>query len=181
MATTNKSRSIFSVFLMVTLFMSSLDAFAYRADRFKGWYPILSRTDKANEPADPRQKEYMLLDVDTLENIWTKYGDGKLPPDLVPIRGEPSIIVGFTNRKTLFLTLEKNVMQNDTYLAIRSSNGNTFEISLRADGNADMAVRDNNQVSIYLLGPHAPSPSFWREFSGNPLKSLNLSGVSVNY
>lgn len=143
--------------IMAGLFFSNF-ANAYKADPFKGWYKVLSKTNsevsiRADDP------QYMLIDVDTLGGIWAKYADGPLPPDLEPYREEPTILAAFTDRETVFLTFEKNAMIANGYLAIQGSGTNMMELGLRGDNNYNLGVRDNDVVSRYLLAAPTPRPS----------------------
>lgn len=139
---------VISLFLMAS---TGSEAKANRADAFEGIYEILERRDLATK-ANP----LFLLDADTLGNIWTKYANGKLPADLEKYRNEPSVIAGFSDRDTLFLTLEKNAFIANGYIALPGSDGNKLELRRAAGGQSDMAVEEAGKVTIYKLGPPQP-------------------------
>jgi hypothetical protein len=134
------------VLALVCLF--PLEAFASRAAPFKGWYEILSRSDRG---AAPLERAYFLLDADILGAIWERYADGPLPEDLEQYRNEPSILAGFTNRSLIFLGLERGALIGNGYLAIHGGDGESLELRRRPDGRFDMAVKEGALTSIYLL------------------------------
>jgi len=137
-----------ALFLMTTF---GVEAKAGRADAFEGIYEILERRDLA-----AKTNPLFLLDADTLGNIWTKYANGKLPADLEKYRNEPSIIAGFSDRETLFLTFEKNAFIANGYIALPGADGNKLELRRAAGGQSDMAVEEAGKVTIYKLGPPQP-------------------------
>ena len=149
----------FTVIATMMVLVSSSNAFAYKSSVFKGWYEILSQTNSAEDVNVPPKKEYMLIDVDTLGNIWAKYGSGPLPKDLEQYRQEPSILAGFTNQNLLFLNLEKSALIADGYLSLAGTNGNALELQKKGNGQFDMATRDNGHVSRYLLSGPTEHPS----------------------
>jgi hypothetical protein len=142
----------FCLLLSLTALCPTL-ALGAKADPFKGKYQIVSEHDKSAADAD-----YFLLDADTLGAIWAKYADTPLPPDLEKYRSEPSIIAGFTNRDLIFLTLEKGALIVNGYLSIEGGNGERLEIKKRPDGQSDMAVKEGNRVTLYVLSAPEPIP-----------------------
>ena len=156
-----------SKWLLLLLALISGDVFAGRMDPFKGWYEILSQ----QQPSAPMRKEWFLLDVDTLENIWTKYGEGKMPDDWIPVKDEVGVLGAFTNRKSLLLTFEKNFLVGDSFASVFLGSGLGMEIRRRPDGTADMAFQENRAVSRYWLSAPKASPDA-RPLSLPPIPSL---------
>jgi hypothetical protein len=147
-------KSIYLSILMAFAFLFATDSWAHRASHFRGVYELVSQVRSADE--DPAPAKYMLIDVDTMGGIWEKYGDGDLPADLEKYRNESTILVGFTFRNTLFLTLEAGAQITGKFLGISGSENSRFELAQRADGQYDMAIRENNVVNVYVMG--APQP-----------------------
>jgi hypothetical protein len=100
--------------LILSLFFSQLPAHAFKADHFKGIYEVFSEHIRSTPRAD---KKYVVVDVDTVANIWAKYAEGDLPADLQPIKDEGSILVGFTFRGGLFFNLERTALIGDSLSA----------------------------------------------------------------
>lgn len=134
------------VFFAAFLFFQANPAHAFRASHFKGAYEVL------NARAD-EEKKYFVCDVDTVANIWAKYGQGDLPADLVPIKDEPSILAAFTFRKGLIFTLEKAAAVEYNYLAVPGAGTDRLELYDRGNGTYQLGVRFDGQVSVYELGP----------------------------
>jgi hypothetical protein len=127
---------------------------AGRADHFKGVYDILTPT----YPENPG-RHFMLVDTDTLANIWATYSKTELPADLVPFKEEPTIIVGFNDRDTLFLTFEKGALITPAYLSIMGAQGKQLELKRNGDGSYDAAVQEFGQVSkLHLAAPVPLTP-----------------------
>lgn len=152
-----KMKKAFLSLSLILLFLSPLHASAFKADPFRGAYEVLSggksRRDQSSRA--PGQKKYLIVDVDTLANIWTKYGSGPLPADLIPYKDEPSIIAGFTFRDFLILSLERASLIGNGYLSVKAGES-ALELRRRPDGGFDGAVLENQNVSRYLLS--APQP-----------------------
>lgn len=136
--------------IAASIFLSQ-EAFAFKSSHFKGWYEVLSRKDLSS-------KSYVLVDVDTLEILWGRYGEGPLPPDLEQYRNEPSILAGFTDRTLIFFLLERGALVSETYLALQGGGGDKFELKKRPDGKFDLGVRDKGHISLYLLDSPRESP-----------------------
>ncbi|NUM88289.1 MAG: hypothetical protein HUU37_03710 [Bdellovibrionales bacterium] len=134
------------------LVLLSSDALANRMDSFRGWHEILS------SDAGVQRKEWFLLDVDSLENIWQRYGEGKLPDDWIPVKDEIGVLAGFTNRQALLLTMESNFLVGDNFASVFLGNGLGMEIRRRPDGTSDMAFQENRAVSRYWLAPPRAAP-----------------------
>jgi hypothetical protein len=134
-----------------------LEGFAQRAVAFKGWYEILRSGPTPQESLLPQRKEYFLLDADTLGVIWARYARDPLPADLEHLRNEPTVIAGFTDRDTLFLTLEANALVGDNFLALSGAE-KRLELA-RAPGGAssDLAVSDKG-LTFFKLGPARAEP-----------------------
>lgn len=137
-------------FVLFTLAFTNI-AHAHRADPFKGWYKVLTKTNAEDS-------QYVFVDVDTLGGIWQKYGEGPMPPSWEPHKDEPSILVAFTDRDTIFLALEKNSVIANGYLALQGAGTDILELGKRPDNNYNMGVKDNEVVSRYLLAPPTTSP-----------------------
>ncbi len=138
-------------------------AFANGAEIYKGCYKVLT----PQLPGD----EYFCVDVDTLANIWLHYGDkGKpLPPDWEPVKNEKAILAFFTNIKFLLLSLEANATVGNNLLGIYSGNGDVLELRRNGNGQSDLAIKEKNAVSRFVLAPPIPIPG------GNSIASpLNL-------
>lgn len=139
--------TLLSLFLALVAFTP--EAHAFRASHFKGAYEVLSEHGRAD-------KKYVVCDVDTLVNIWAKYFEGELPADLVKIKDEPTILVGFTFRTGLFLNLEANALVGDTTLAMPGAKKDTMQLRRKGDGTYELGVRIDNVVTFYDLGPQEP-------------------------
>ena len=140
------------IIALLTLIISSLffsaNSFAFKADAFKGVYPILS-------PADPDKPSYLLVDTNTLEVIWSKYASGPLPNDLADIKNSPVIIAAITNTNIVFLSLESNSLVGTNFLHL-SGDGSTFELARQPNGQSQLGISQNGAISTYLLD--VPSP-----------------------
>ena len=141
-----------SLFLTLALLLPA-NSWALQASGFKGVYDILSQQNTTLAPLP-----FFLFDNDTVGNIWAKYGEGDLPADLERLRHEPAILAGFSNRSTLFFTLEKAAVIADNFISVPGGNGEQLELRRRPDGQFDMAVGENNRVSLYLLAAPRPLP-----------------------
>lgn len=141
----------FSIFCLSFFFFLPLSSFANKADAFKGWYQIMSQSQSRK----PIPKEYFLLDADSLQNLWHKYSSQDFPPDWNDLKEEPSILAAFTNRDFLILTLTKNALISDTFLQIAGGD-RLLEMRRRPDGTFDMATKENQSVSRYLLAVPEP-------------------------
>lgn len=139
--------------LAALLIFPVLSAEASPAQKFKGYYEVLSRRDLT-----PLEKHYVLVDADLLENIWSRWGEGPLPADLEPYRHEPAIFAAFTDRPLYFFLLERGAIVSDNYMAFSGGATDRFELKRRSDGNFDLGVRDNGNVSLYLLSPPREAP-----------------------
>lgn len=147
---------ILSLFLGAVLVAQS--AYARSAEHFDGWYEIISQT----QDVGAQRKEFFRLDVDSLLNIWLKYGEeGKpIPPDWEPVQNEIVIFAAFTNRDYLVLTLEANAVVTDNFLGIyHPDNGDILEIRKRGDGQSDLAIKEKGKISRYLVGAPTSSPN----------------------
>ena len=128
-------------------------AAAESAARFKGWYPIMQEGQ-----VSAQVQEYMLIDVDTLENIWMKYSQGDLPENLEDYRYESTIIGGFTHNNFLILAFEAFAFVTERYLKIDGSGDMLLELYLRDDGNFNGATRENTNIFRYLFAPPLAMP-----------------------
>ncbi len=137
--------------LFLGLVFSAPAAHAFKADHFKGIYEV--RAEHGRE-----DKKYVLCDVDTVANIWIKYSEGELPADLIPIKDEPSILLGFTFRSGLFFNLEANALVGDSTLAMPGGKNNTMRLARKSDGTYELGVRIDNVVTFYDLGPREAIP-----------------------
>ena len=137
---------------MMALLATPSLSWAGRAEHFKGWYKILAGANQEN-PEQPQQ-QYMLLDNDTLANIWGRYSKDPLPDSFKEIQEEPTIIVAFTDRNVLFLTLEASSMISGDFLSISGVGTDQLEMKRAADGTYDMALLNAGQV--YRLKLAAP-------------------------
>jgi|GEM_PF-6139582 len=139
--------------ILLSLFSALLvlapEAHAFRASHFKGLYEVRSEHGRAD-------KKYVLCDVDTVENIWAKYDGSELPADLIKIKDEPSILLGFTFRTGLFFNLEANALVGDTTLAMPGGSKNTMQLMRKGDGSYELGVRIDSVVTFYDLGPQEP-------------------------
>lgn len=142
---------LISCFLLSPIFSGAAEA--SKATPFKGWYEVLSRRDVAIE-----QKDYLLVDVDTLEVLWHRFSDSPFPPDLESYRKEPSILAAFTDRPLYFFVLERSALIGNEYLSLQGAGGDQLELRKRQDGRFDLAVRDNARISVYLLAPPKAAP-----------------------
>ena len=136
--------------ILFSCFMA-VPAFAFKADPFKGAYQILSERNPQIE-----SRNFVSIDVDRLEIMWARYAGSPFPDDFESVRNEPAILIRFTNRDTLFFTLEANAMISGTYMAIKGED-QQLEIQARPDGKFDMGVAERqsdgkNKVTIYQLG-----------------------------
>lgn len=153
--------------LILSLFFSQLPAHAFKADHFKGIYEVFSEHIRSTPRAD---KKYVVVDVDTVANIWAKYAEGDLPADLQPIKDEGSILVGFTFRGGLFFNLERTALIGDSSLAMPGAKTDTMQLTRKADGTFELGVRIDNLVTFYNLGPKQPLPApFARQIQRLPL------------
>lgn len=125
------------------------EASAASARHFVGAYRILTPP-----PADGDQ--YLVVDNGTLLEIWTKYADSPLPPDLQQYKDEPTILAGFTNREFLILAFEAFSTILDRYLRIASGDSDLLELYRRDDGQFDSGTRWDGKVDRYLLAPPVP-------------------------
>lgn len=123
---------------MMALLATPSLSWAGRAEHFKGWYEILAGAQQ-EDPQQP-QRQFMLLDNDTLANIWARYSKDPLPENLQEIKEEPTIIVAFTDRNVLFLTLERGSTIGPDFLSISGAGTNQLEMKRAADGSYDMAM-----------------------------------------
>lgn len=145
----------------LSLFIS-IQAWAGAADQFRGWYQVLSSTNSSAEQPKP----YLLVDVDTMENIWLKYGDGgPLPKNLEPYRTESTILAGFTQKDFLILALERQALVSGDFMRIEGGGDRLMELKLTGTG-AIAGTRDNGQITRYQLAAPVANPS------GTPTHSL---------
>lgn len=149
----NTIRTIYTALLFM---MISISAHAFKASPFKGLYEVLSEKSSAQKHA--MDKKYVVIDVDTLEGIWAKYADGPLPSDLEKYKDEPSILVGFTFRNTIFLSLERGAMIGDGYLSLRTDE-DVMEL-VRSPSGYRLAVSEKGQLSVYELSTPGALPIF---------------------
>jgi len=147
---------LFRILVSLSLFLSAPHAHAFKADHFKGLYEVISEQGILPGRAD---KKYVLCDVDTVGNIWAKYAEGELPADLVKIKDEPSILVGFTFRTGLFFNLEANALIGGESLAMPGPGTNTLQLKRKNDGNYELGMRIDNVVTFFNLGVKEPLPS----------------------
>ncbi len=138
---------------LLFIFLTPL-AEAGKATPFQGWYEILSIQDRAEK------KEYFLLVADTLGNIWARFGEGPLPPDLEKYRHEPSILTGFTNRGFTLLNLERSALITENFLIVSGEGEDRLELARRPDGKFDMGTRQGKRISLYLLAPPKQIPDY---------------------
>lgn len=138
--------------LPLLLLLSSADAsLAGPAAPFRGVYDVL------NDNLPPEKRPHLLIDVDTIDNIWINYGDGgPLPESLVPYRAEMAILAGFTHVDFLILTLERTAFLDGNFMRIEGAGDTLMEIKRRPDGLFDAGTRKNGIISRYLLS--APQP-----------------------
>lgn len=148
-----KRKWIFVICLMASMFLGASTTFAAGAAQFKGWYKVISRTDVSIQ-----SDQYLMVDVDTLANIWAKYADGPLPPDLEKYREESTVLAAFTDRKLYFLGFEKAFLVGNDYIAMDGNDGDRLELKRRPDQKYDMGVRDGGKVSLYLLNTPQEEP-----------------------
>ena len=141
------SRRLISIFFAGCMLCWS-NAFAFQAEHFRGWYEILGSSNKL--------QSFVLVDVDTLGNIWAKYSDGDLPEDLEQYREEPTIISGFTNREFVMVSFEAFAMITERYLRMSGDDGLLYELYRQDNGTYALGIRENGNVSRYLLA--APTP-----------------------
>jgi hypothetical protein len=137
---------------------ATTQAWAGRADPFKGVYDILERKD-TQAGVVSLETPFFLFDADTLENIWAKYSNSPYPANLEPYRKEPSIIAGFSDRPTLYLNLEKSIFFGNGYISIPGDGNDRLEMRRRFTGEYDMAVREGNVLSMYVLAAPRPLPA----------------------
>lgn len=135
------------------IFLAPAISEASRASHFKGWYQVLSRKD-----VSPESRDYVLIDVDTLEALWHRYSESAFPPDLEEYRNEPSILAAFTDRSLYFFLLERGALIGNDYLSLQGEGGDQMELRKRPDNRFDLAVRDKDRISLYLLAPPKASP-----------------------
>lgn len=140
---------ILSALFLFTLSLASAQAHASKASHFKGLYEVLSEAS----PAAPVEKKYVLIDVDTLENIWARYATGDLPANLVPIKLEPAIIMGFTFRPGIFFNLEANAMVGANMLAMAGAETDRMQLMKKSESSYELTVRIKEVLSTYQLGP----------------------------
>lgn len=125
---------------------SAGQAYAFKSDHFKGSYQVISQD---NAPVTgPRQ--FVSLDVDRLEVMWSRYASGAFPADLEPLRSEPTMLIRFTGRNTTFFTLEGNALITATYMSVRTEDGQ-YEMRLRPDGKFDVAVTEKDVTTFYVF------------------------------
>lgn len=140
-----KMKNLWSVLLLVCLFVMPSASWAGRAAHFRGVYEILSRVDSAMAPP------FFLLDNDTLGVIWSKYANGPLPADLEKYRNEQAIIAGFSDRDLLFFGLEQGALIGPEYMAMRGGEGEQLELRTLPDGTYEMAAVEKGRISRYKL------------------------------
>ncbi len=140
------------IFFVVLMMFVSVDSWASRASHFRGWYEVLS-----GGPSDG-QKHFMLVEVDTLGKIWDRYIEDKFPPEFEDQRDVPFLLVGFTFREILAFTPEANALITDDFLAVPGGGSDRMELKRRADGQYDMAARQNGSVSQYLMAAPTEEP-----------------------
>ncbi len=145
------TRILSTVAILGALIFSS-SAFAFQADHFKGAYEVISEAN----PFSEAEKKYVICDVDTVANIWAKYAEGDLPPDLHPIKDKASILLGFTFRSGIFFNLEANALIGADMLAMPGAKTDRLQLKRRADNTFELAVRINDVVNFYNLGPRIP-------------------------
>ena len=151
--------------LLLSLLFGQLPAHAFKADHFKGLYEVISEQSRAAERPD---KKYVVVDVDTVANIWAKYAEGELPADLQPIKDEPSILLGFTFRNGIFFNLERSALIGPDSLAMAGNGTNTMQLTRRGNGTYELGVRIDNVVTFYNLGAKQDLPSFISEMEQRP-------------
>ncbi|MGE3261238.1 MAG: hypothetical protein AB7K68_05625 [Bacteriovoracia bacterium] len=127
------------------LFFSVTDAHAFKSSHFKGSYQIISEGGLALA-----ERQFVSIDVDTLEVMWSRYASGSFPANLEDLRLEPTLLIRFTGRDTNFFALEQNALIVPNYMSLRSED-KQFEIRTRADGKYDMAVTEKNTSTLYLI------------------------------
>lgn len=142
--------------LILSLLFGQIPAHAGKADHFKGLYEVTGEHARLSGRAD---KKYVLVDVDSVANIWAKYAEGALPPSLEPIRDEPSILVGFTFRDGLFFNLERSALIGPDSLAMPGNETDTMQLTRRGDGTYELGVRIKGAVTFYNLGPKQALPA----------------------
>lgn len=142
--------------LLLSLLFGQIPAHAFKADHFKGLYEVTGEHARAD-------KKYVVVDVDTVANIWAKYAEGALPPSLEPIRDEPSILVGFTFRDGLFFNLERSALIGPDSLAMPGNETDTMQLTRRGDGTYELGVRIKGAVTFYNLGPKQALPAPMKE------------------
>ncbi len=133
---------------LLGIFLFAVNALAFKADGFKGIYPILS-------PTTPGIDSYIIIDTNTLGILWSKYSTAPLPDDLASVKDEPAIIAAFTNRNLMFLTLESTAVVGTNFLHLLGDN-TEFELVRQANGQSNVGVAEDGNLSNYLLG--VPSP-----------------------
>ncbi len=143
--------------LVLGIMLVAQVAQARSAEPFDGWYEIFSQT----QGLEAKQKEYFRFDVDTLQNIWLKYGEeGKpMPPDWEPVKNEIVIFAAFTNRDYLLLTFEANAVISDDFLGVYDQNGDVLEIRRRGESGSDLGIKEKGKVSKYLLSAPKATPN----------------------
>jgi hypothetical protein len=148
------------LFFLFTLIFVAPQAHAGKVAPFKGLYEVLGEQGRADQ-------KFVVCDVDTVGNIWAKYGDGELPPGMVPIKDEPSVLVGFTFRAGTFFVLESNAMVTGDLLALPGPDNNLLNLKRKPDGTYELGVRIDNVVTFYNLGPQQALP--WATQARNKL------------
>ncbi len=140
-----------AILVLLVSFLLPLPANAFRASHFKGLYQVTGE-----HRGDPK---YVVVDVDTVGNIWAKWANGDLPADLEPIRQEPSILLGFTFRDGLFFNLERSALVGADSLAMPGNKTDTMQLSRKPNGTYELGVRIDNVVTFYDLGPKQDLPA----------------------
>jgi hypothetical protein len=154
-------KRIFTLLSTLAFFAWVPTASAFKADHFKGIYPVISEHSAKPAGLEPEPQKVMVCDNDTVGNIWAHWGEGELPADLVPLKDHPALLLGFTFRDSLFFTLEENALIGPEHMAVPGANGKQLEIRRRPDGHFDVAVKDG-AVTFYEMGPKQPLPPLLR-------------------
>lgn len=144
---------LLSALFLTSFFLLTPSAHAFRADHFKGIYEVLG---EQSNPTAGEDKKYVICDVDTVANIWAKYANGDLPADLVKIKNEPSILLGFTFRNGLFFNLEAAALVGENLLAMPGGKNDTMQLKRINDDSYELGVRIDNVVTFYNLGARIP-------------------------
>jgi hypothetical protein len=127
------------------VFFSAGSAHAFKSSPFKGAYEINSQQAPA-----ALDRQFLSIDVDTLEVMWARYAGGAFPPNLENAKSQPTLLIRFTGRDTNFFALEGNALIANGYMSLRSDD-KQFEIRLRPDGKYDVAVVDKGVSTVYVV------------------------------